>query len=412
MCRPTPDAPLGHNLNVNSILVYSPALAAYDLGPDHPLRPERYTLAVELMEAYGLVPDGTAEGRAEGARPVDTPAALGVIPPAPATDDDLLRVHTPELVAAVRSAGRGERLSWATAARHGIGTMDTPAFPKMHEAAALVAGATSIAVDEVLSGRAGRALNVAGGLHHAHRDRVAGFCVYNDAAVAIARALRDAPDLRVLYVDIDAHHGDGVQAIFFEEPRVLTVSLHETGLALYPGTGFVSERGDGAGRGFAANVPLPPLATDACYRAAFDEAVAPLSRRFGPDLIVAQCGADAHHADPLTDLGLTLAGHRWLVRSIVALADELCCGRLVALGGGGYGWEHVVPRAWAALAAELAGVDLPDELPEAWRAHVRAVAHVEPPSTLREDRFDVGPPAEARLLAETRDAVEALMRDV
>jgi acetoin utilization protein AcuC len=393
---------------VNSTLVFSPSLSAYDLGPDHPLRPERCLLAVELMEAYGLVPVGTAEG-APGRDEADATPSLSVVAPAPATDDDLLLVHTWELVAAVRAAGAGERLAWGTAARHGIGTMDTPPFPRMHEAAALVAGATSAAIDEVLAGRSRRAFSVAGGLHHAHRDRVAGFCVYNDAAVGIARALRAAPDLRVLYVDFDAHHGDGVQEIFYEDARVLTISLHETGLALYPGTGFVSERGAGAGLGFAANVPLPPLATDACYRLAFEEVVAPLARRFGPDLVVAQCGADAHHDDPLTDLGLTLAGHRWLARSTIALADELCGGRLVALGGGGYSWEHVVPRAWTALAAEIAGVALPQPVPETWRSRVRMLAHEEPPLGLSEDSFEVGPDMEAHLLAETRDAVSALM---
>jgi acetoin utilization protein AcuC len=399
----------GHILNVNSTLVYTPALAAYDFGRDHPLRPERFTLAVELSEAYGLVPAGTARGGLERLGPAGSSPTLSVIDPAPATDDDLLLVHTWELVAAVKAAGAGERLAWGTAARHGIGTMDTPPFRRMHEAASLVAGATSVAVDAVLAGRARRAFSVAGGLHHAHRDRVAGFCVYNDAAVGIARALRDTPDLRVLYVDIDAHHGDGVQEVFYEDPRVLTISLHETGLALYPGTGFVSERGAGAGLGFAANVPLPPLATDACYRLAFEEAVVPLARRFAPDLVVAQFGADAHHDDPLTDLGLTLAGHRWLVRGTIALADELCDGRLVALGGGGYAWEHVVPRAWAALAADLAGSALPDPLPEAWRARVRERAHAEPPLRLSDDSFEVGPGLEAHLLSETRDTVTALM---
>jgi acetoin utilization protein AcuC len=269
-----------------------------------------------------------------------------------------------------------------------------------------------VAIAEVVAGRTSRAFSVAGGLHHAHRARAAGFCVYNDAAVAIATALRADPGLRVLYIDIDAHHGDGIQEIFYEDPRVLTVSIHETGLALYPGTGFQSERGAGAGLGCAANVPLPPLATDACYRLVFEEAVAPLAGRFSPDVIVAQCGADAHHDDPLTSLGLTLPGHRWLVRGIVGLADDLCGGRLVALGGGGYGWEHVVPRAWAAVAAELTGSDVPEPLPGLWRERVRAVARVEPPATLGSDRFEVDARVEARLLAETRASVTELMSGI
>jgi acetoin utilization protein AcuC len=388
---------------MSTSLAYSPDLAAYDLGLDHPLRPERFTLAVDLMEAYGLVPAGTSAGA-----PRDDPTPLRVIPPRIAPDEDLLLVHASEYIAAVRAAGVPGGVPVGLA-RFGIGTMDTPVFPRMHEAAALVAGATCVAMDEVVSGRTLRAFSVAGGLHHAHRARAGGFCVYNDAAVAIAAALRADPDLRVLYVDIDAHHGDGVQEMFYEEPRVLTVSIHETGLALYPGTGFQSERGAGAGLGSAANVPLPPLSTDACYRLAFEEAVAPLARRFSPDVIVAQCGADAHHDDPLTTLGLTLPGHRWLVGGIVGLADDLCAGRLVALGGGGYGWEHVVPRAWTAVAAELSGSEVPGPLPESWRERVRAVARVEPPTTLESDSFELDERVEARLIEQTRASVAELM---
>ncbi|HEX9092615.1 MAG TPA: acetoin utilization protein AcuC [Coriobacteriia bacterium] len=399
-------------------LVYSPAMAGYDLGPGHPLKPARFALAVELMEAYGLVPPGTAgDGRATRAAvaragvggPSGADGALRVVAPSAATDVQLLRAHDPRYVATVRSAGAQSERFFPP--RAGLGGDDTPVFPRMHEAAALVAGAAVRAVDDVMGGTVTRALSVAGGLHHAHRDRAAGFCVYNDCAVGIAHALAERPDLRVLYVDIDAHHGDGVQAAFWDDPRVLTISVHETGFALYPGTGFARERGGPTARGSAANVAMPPDATDACYRLAFDEAVAPLARRFAPGLVVAQCGADAHHSDPLTSLGLTLPGYRWLVRAIVALADELCAGRLVAFGGGGYSWEHVVPRAWTALAAELAGAAPADGLPQAWRDRVRSVTGAEPPLGLSEDRFDTGGAAEARLLADTREAVADLMRE-
>lgn len=386
---------------MDACLVYDPAFATYDLGPEHPLRPERFTLAVELMEAYGLVPPGTANGVPSSG------AALRVVVPIPATDEQLARVHSPAYIATVREACADP--PWFALARSGLGTMDTPVFPGMHDAAALIAGAAIAATEEVLSGATRRAFSVAGGLHHAHRDRAAGFCVYNDCAVGIAHALAAQPDLRVLYVDIDAHHGDGVQELFWDDARVLTISLHETGMALYPGTGFARERGGTGAPGSAANVPLPPSATDACYRLAFEEAVVPLARRFAPGLVVAQCGADAHHDDPLTTLGMTLPGHRWLVRSIVRLADELAGGRLVAFGGGGYAWEHVVPRAWTAMAAELAGIELPEELPAAWRERVMALAGVEPPLTLSEDRFVVGRTVEERLLEETRVAVASLM---
>ncbi len=387
----------------DTALVYSPGMAGYRLGPLHPLRPERVTLAVALMEAYGLVPAGTTEGRADRARGATMP--LTVVDPSSASDEDLRLVHAPEYIAAVREAGEHpERF----AARYGIGSLDTPAFPGMHEAAALIAGATMRAVRDVVGGRVRRAFSVAGGLHHAHRDHASGFCVYNDAAVGIAAALREGPELRVCYIDIDAHHGDGVQAAFYSDPRVLTISVHETGLALFPGTGFTRERGAGAGLGAAVNVPLPPMATDGCYRLVFREAIAPRAQAFAPDLIVAQCGADAHHDDPLTSLGMTLGGHAWLARSLVALAESACGGRIVALGGGGYGWENVVPRAWTGVAAALAGVEVPDTLPEVWRVIAREASGVEPPLGLTADNPSVDPATEERLLAETRSVLAQL----
>jgi acetoin utilization protein AcuC len=253
---------------MNACSVYAPTLATYDLGPEHPLRPERFTLAVELMEAYGLLAPPAAPGE----------HTLDVVEPDPATDEDLELVHDAAYIATVREASDSPRTFFPP--RAGLGTMDTPAFPGIHEASALVAGSTMRAIDEVLDGEHRAALSVAGGLHHAHRDRASGFCVYNDAAVAIAHALRRDPDLRVAYIDIDAHHGDGVQEMFYEDPRVLTISVHETGYALFPGTGFTSEHGQGEGEGYAANLPLPPLATDACYRLAYEEAVVPLATRF------------------------------------------------------------------------------------------------------------------------------------
>jgi acetoin utilization protein AcuC len=384
-------------------LVYTSRLADYDLGDEHPLRPERFALAVELMEAYGLVGPCTAAGDVcDAAR-----APLAVATPEPATEADLLRVHSLEYVDTVRQAGLHPEAFLRP--RAGLGSADTPVFAGMHETSALVAGAALRAIGDVMDGAVTRAFSVAGGLHHAHRDHASGFCVYNDCAVGIARALADHPDARILYLDIDAHHGDGVQAAFWDEPRVLTVSLHETGLALFPGTGFARERGGPGAPGSAANIPLPSGATDACYRLAFDEAVAPLARCFSPDVVVAQCGADAHHDDPLTTLGMTIRGHRWLVRSIVTLADELAGGRLAAFGGGGYAWEHVVPRVWTGVAAELAGVQLAESLPPGWRERVRAVARVEPPCELSEDSYAIDPRVEASLLAGTREAVAAVL---
>ncbi|MBN2848279.1 MAG: acetoin utilization protein AcuC [Coriobacteriia bacterium] len=370
-------------------LVYSPALNAYDLGPAHPLRPERVSLAVALMEVYGLIAE----------------RALRPVEPRSATREELLRVHDAEYVETVERASVGRGM-WVP--KRGIGPGDTPDFPGMHEAAARVAGATTVALECVQSGAYIRAFSPAGGLHHAHRDRAAGFCVYNDVAVAIAAARAADPTLRVMYVDIDAHHGDGVQEAFYEDPDVLTVSLHESGRYLYPGTGSEHERGEGEGLGAAINVPLPPYATDECYRLAFDEVVAPAARAFQPDVIASQNGADAHWADPLTSLGLTLAGARDLYLRITALSDEVCGGRLVACGGGGYSWATVVPRAWTLLAATLVGAGLPERLPEPWREQVRALGY-EPPQQLTEDPGpELDDVTRARICEDARRVVAAV----
>lgn len=373
-------------------LVWHPDLAAYDLGDAHPLNPLRLTLSVELMEAFGLLsPDNT-------------------LTPRQATENELLLVHSIGYVEAVRQASDwnfGFRMAM------GLGTEDNPVFPGMHEIAALTCGATIRGIDEVLPGRPGRTFSIAGGMHHAHRSRAAGFSVYNDAAVGIAVARNAHPGLRVLYIDIDAHHGDGVQEAFAGTPEVLTISLHESGLYSFPGTGFPGEIGYGPGEGFSANVPLPTYATDACFALAFDDVVVPLARAFKPDVIVAQLGVDAHHSDPQTDLGLTVPGYRSLVRGIIALADELCDGRLAALGGGGYHIVDVVPLAWAWVMAELGGVELPDEVPETWRARVRARLGCEPPQSMGEsDRFDSPRERDERVLALTAEQVREVRNAV
>lgn len=398
--RPPLVAPHGDTLNVNSTLAYAPEMAGYDLGPDHPMRPERVTLAVALMEAYGLV-------RPQGAPRAGAP--FTTLAPAAATDEELELVHAPEYVATVREAQAHPE--WFFPARAGLGTLDTPVFPGIHDVSALIAGGTIAAVRSVLEGDATRSFAPAGGLHHAHRAAAAGFCVYNDPAVAIAWALREHPDLRVLYLDIDAHHADGVQEAFWDEPRVLTLSVHETGMTLYPGTGFAGERGGAGALGSVADLPLPPRATDACYRYAWEHAVAPLALGFAPDVVVAQCGADALAADPLTSLRLSLPGYAWLARSLMALADALCAGRLVACGGGGYAWQSEVPRAWTALAAELCGATLPERLPDAWRRAAADASGVEQPAGLLDDGTATATATddEVHLLTMTEAAVDELM---
>lgn len=373
-------------------LIWDPSLAAYDLGPAHPLNPLRLVLTVELMESFELLTPET------------------VIAPREATESELLLVHSSGYVEAVRHAG-----DWGSDFRPimGLGTEDNPIYPGMHEVAALTCGGSIRGIEEVLSGRQKRTFSIAGGMHHAHRSRAAGFSIYNDVAVGIAVARQQRPDLKVLYVDIDAHHGDGVQEAFAGSAEVLTISIHQSGVHAFPGTGFPGEIGYGPGAGFSANLPLPPYATDACFALAFDDVIAPLARAFGPDVIVAQLGVDAHHRDPQTDLGLTLPGYHALVRGIIALADELCAGRLAAVGGGGYHIAEVVPLAWTWVLAELGGMRLDDEVPDAWRARVRSRFGFEPPESMGErDFFDLPAEGAERVLALTSERVREVREAV
>ena len=400
--------------------VYATRLAEYDFGGAHPLRPERFVLTAELADAWGLLAETgvSADGRGEDAASGTSARHALVVAPGTCVEADLLRVHDAAYIAAVRAAG-SDPAHWRGG--FGIGPGDTPPFPRMHEAAAAVCGATLRAVDDVVAKRCDRAFSPAGGLHHAHRDRAAGFCVYNDLAVAIAKATAERPGLRVAYVDFDAHHGDGVQEAFYARADVLTVSLHESGRYLYPGTGRAIEMGAGAGTGFAVNVPLPPGAGDECYALAFGRVVMPAVRAFAPDVLVAQLGADSHVSDPLAHLQTTVAGQHATARRVVALAEEVCGGRVVATGGGGYDTFSAVPRAWACALAALLGVAPPAAIPESWRALAAEAAGpgaaAPPEATFSEavlpDAAALGadPRAETERVIEPLVAVHPLLRE-
>jgi acetoin utilization protein AcuC len=343
---------------VSTLIAWDDALLGYDLG-DHPLDPVRVELTVALARALGIF---------------DRPE-VRVEPPPPANDDLLQLVHRPEYLAAVKAAPDDPFGDAREPNRHpsfsgwGLGTVDNPIFERMHEASAHVAGATVTAVEAVWRGEAVRAVNIAGGLHHAMPARAAGFCVYNDPAIGIARLLQLGAE-RVAYVDVDVHHGDGVQEVFWNDPRVLTISLHESPLTLFPGTGFPSETGGEAAPGGAVNVALPAGTGDAGWLRAFHAVVPSLLRAFGPQLLVTQCGVDTYRSDPLANLQLTVDGQRTVYPVLRALADELCEGRWVATGGGGYALVEAVPRAWTHLLAVATGepLDPATPTPAAWRA--------------------------------------------
>jgi acetoin utilization protein AcuC len=349
------------------LVVWDDALLAYDFGPGHPMQPVRLELTAALCQDLGLFD------------PVQLYA------PQVADDATLELVHTADYVAAVRRAP--EDVMGRLGLRYGIGTPDTPAFPRMHEASARVVGGSVAGALAVWQGRTQHAVNFAGGLHHAMAAAASGFCVYNDAAVAIS-ALLDAGADRVAYVDVDVHHGDGVQAAFYGDPRVLTISLHESGSTLFPGTGSAAETGAGAGLGSAVNVALPAGTDDAGWLRAFDAVVPGLLRAFRPQVLVTQHGCDSHRDDPLADLMLSVDGQRASYVALHDLAHEVCAGRWVATGGGGYALVDVVPRAWTHLLAVVGGspLDPLTDTPESWREHVRETLAARPPLRLTDGR--------------------------
>jgi acetoin utilization protein AcuC len=335
-------------------LAWDDRLTGYDFGPDHPLAPVRVELTVELARAFGVLsaPEVTVDR------------------PEPASDAELELVHDPRYIAAVRLAGDPRDPS--PAGQYGLGTPDNPVFAGMHEASALVAGATLAAARAMWSGAAEHGASIAGGLHHAMRASASGFCVYNDPAIAIAWLLAEGAD-RIAYVDIDVHHGDGVQAAFYDDPRVLTISLHETPALLFPGTGRPTETGGPGAIGSAVNVALPGGTGDPGWLRAFHAVVPPLLRAFGPQILVSQHGCDTHRLDPLAHLELTVDGQRAAHAAIHQLAHETAGGRWLLTGGGGYELVQVVPRTWTHLLAEAAGqpVDPQAPTPDAWRDYVR-----------------------------------------
>ena len=337
-------------------------LAGYDFGPGHPMAPLRLKLTMDLAQAFGL-------DRLDGVT-VQVPAA--------ATGAELELVHDPGYIDMVRLAGhqatKGE-LSGGLTTRallmHGLGTDDEPLFPGMHEAAAMVTGATLAAARAVWSSAALHGASLAGGLHHAMAGNASGFCVYNDPAVAIAWLLSQGAE-RIAYVDVDAHHGDGVQAAFWDDPRVLTISVHEHPDTLFPGTGRPGETGGPHADGSAVNLALPAGTGDAGWLRAFHAVVPPVVRAFGPQLLVSQHGCDSHRDDPLANLELSIDGQRAAHAAIHALAHEVSDGRWLLTGGGGYEHVHVVPRTWTHLLFEAAGAPLDPALatPQSWREYV------------------------------------------
>jgi acetoin utilization protein AcuC len=325
---------------MKTAFLYTDALAGFDYGETHPLKTVRLKLTYELIRAYGLL-------SLPGSR---------LIEPRMATDEDLLKFHERRYLEILKKANSG--LTVFGAELYGLGPGDNPVFRGLYDWSRLVTGATLQAVSLVESGEADVAFSISGGLHHARSSSASGFCYVNDPVIAILSLLEKGK--RVLYIDIDAHHGDGVQDAFYATDRVLTLSIHETGSLLFPGTGFEGESGAGAGEGYSVNIPMPPYSDDELFLYAFDETVPPLFELFRPDVVVSQLGVDSFQSDPLTHLNYTTNGFCEAVKRIRALSP-----RWVALGGGGYDVANVA-RAWTLAWAIMNGVEIPDEIPGAF----------------------------------------------
>ncbi len=340
-------------------LVWDDGFVNYNLGPYHPLRPIRVKLTYDLIRSKEILKNEAVE----------------VVKARTASRDEILLFHEDSYVKLVQQYSK-----------NGSGLLDagdTPAFKGCYEATSLVVGASLVGADSVMSGTLTHAFNPSGGLHHAHPERASGFCIFNDPAVVIAYLKSKYRIKRLVYLDIDAHHGDGVMYGYYDDPAVLDIDFHESGDYLFPGTGYPYETGKGDAQGLKLNIPLPPATGDHAYVEAFRQVVPDAVREFRPEIILIQCGADGHLDDRLAHLRLTTNAYSEIVDEMHRLAHELCNGRLLLFGGGGYTLANV-PRVWTVAFATLAGVRLDDEIPSDWSKEFQASAEEDPPQTLHD----------------------------
>ncbi|UAL46558.1 acetoin utilization protein AcuC [Sutcliffiella horikoshii] len=362
----------GCDLMKKAVFVYSDDFQTYKFSENHPFNQLRVKLTYDLLQKSNLL------------------SAQDIVPPRMATDEELALIHDPRYIEAVKLAGKGV-LPKEKANNYGLGTEDTPIFPNMHEASALLVGGTLTAVDQVMTGKSEHALNLGGGLHHGFRGKASGFCIYNDTAVAI-KYLQEKYGARVLYVDTDAHHGDGVQWAFYEDPNVCTLSIHETGRYLFPGTGNVNERGQGDGYGYSFNIPIDAFTEDESFLEVYEQSLTEVANFFKPDVILTQNGADAHYYDPLTHLSTSIKVYREIPKLAHKIAHQYCKGRWIGVGGGGYDIWRVVPRAWSHVWLEMMETNnVHGSLSEDWINEWKDKAPVELPAEW-EDQEDLYKP--------------------
>ena len=342
-------------------------MMAYRFSETHPMHPMRLDLTARLCKELELF-DRTN---------------LEIVEPLIATDEELAAVHDPDYIIAVHEVSANPEVANE---KRGLGTEDNPVYAGIHEASARLAGGTIMAAESILSEKALHVVNFGGGMHHAAKDKASGFCIYNDAALAIERLLANGVS-RVLYIDVDAHHGDGTQSIFWDDPRVMTISIHESGMSLFPGSGYANEVGGPNALGTAVNIAVPARTGDAAWLRAFHAVVPQLATAFAPEVIVSQHGCDGHIEDDLSNLRLSIDGQRQNALDIAELAQRLCEGRWIATGGGGYNVTTVVPRAWSHLVAIASGKPIPlrTAVPQPWREYVHERYGIWTPETMGDD---------------------------
>lgn len=374
----------------NPCLIYSQELLNYNFGPQHPFNPLRLKLTIDLIKQLNLL------------------KADKFYPPSIALEEEVLKVHDSHYLNAVKRAGKEGRADPQDTQYYELGTEDNPVFENMQEATLLLVGGTLTGAKRIMTGAADHVLNFAGGLHHAARAKASGFCIYNDIAVAIA--FFKSQGMRVAYIDIDAHHGDGVQWLFYDDPQVLTVSFHESGKFLFPGSGSLYERGSRGGFGYSLNIPLEPFTEDDSFIEVFDMVVPKVLAEFQPDVIISQHGCDGHEFDPLAHLSLTTRSYIHAAATLHNISHQLCDGRWLATGGGGYDFWRVVPRVWTLLWAEMLEVNSLGPIPTPWLEKYGQHAPVSLPETIEDPpNLFAAKPRRAEIVEKNRLVAEKAM---
>jgi acetoin utilization protein AcuC len=365
-------------------LIYTEEYQKYNFGKDHPLRPLRLELTYSLMEKLGLLKH----------------PRLTILKPRLATQKEIETVHSPQYVEVVKKLSENpndkELISKLNPIRFGLGPGDNPIFKGMYEASALICGASIIAAETVWEQEDFKiTFNPAGGLHHAMKSKASGFCIFNDIGVAIKHLKKLKEDIRIAYLDIDCHHGDGVQWLFYNDPNVLKISYHQDGRFLFPGTGNVNETGEGKGEGFSINFPLLPGTYNKSFINLFRKTTPKLLEAYAPDILITQLGVDTYFDDPLTQMGLSLSVYRDIAQTMKTSAREFCNDKWLAVGGGGY-LMSVVPRAWTIFFARMLDLELKNEIPDSWIKEVKKNVPFEDTPYLLWDR---GEKVEVQLLS-------------